>query len=67
MTFLSSLEIYSLISYSNSNSFKMVTQTKISLDKEKTTQLSKKVFEEFKKQGINVSKIISSDFTLTVK
>ena len=50
------------------NTFKMVTRPKIFLDKEKFTKLIKEVFdEEFKKQEVDITKIISSNFTLTIK
>ena len=46
----------------------MATRPKISLDEEKIAKLIKKVFEEeFKKQEINITKIISSNVTLTMK
>ena len=52
----------------NLNSFEMATRSKISLDKEKITKLIKDVFkEEFKKQEVNITNIISSNFTLTMK
>ena len=50
------------------NIFKMATQPKIFLDEEKITKLIKEVFEEeFKKQEVDITKIISSNFTLTIK
>ena len=50
------------------NSFEMVTRPNISLDEEKITKLIKDVFEEeFKKQEANITNIISSNFTLTMK
>ena len=46
----------------------MATRPKIFLDKEKITKLIKQVFdEEFKKQEVDITKIISSNFTLTIK
>ena len=52
----------------NLNSFEMATRSNISLDKEKITKLIKDVFkEEFKKQEVNITNIISSNFTLTMK
>ena len=46
---------------------KMVIRLKISLDEEKITKLIKEVFEEeFKKQEVNITKIISSNFMLTM-
>ena len=46
---------------------KMVTRPKISLDEEEITKLIKEVFkEEFKKQEVNITKIISSNFMLTM-
>ena len=46
----------------------MATRPKISLDEEKITKLIKDVFkEEFKKQEVNITNIISSNFTLTMK
>ena len=48
--------------------FKIVTRPKISLDKEKIAKHMKEVFEEeFKKQEVNITNIISSNFTLTMK
>ena len=46
----------------------MVKRPKISLDAEKITKLIKGVFEEeFEKQEINITNIISSNFTLKMK
>ena len=46
----------------------MVTQPKFSLDGEKITKFIKEVLkQEFKKQKVNVTKIISSNFLLTMK
>ena len=46
----------------------MATQPDIFLDEEKITKIIKQVFEkEFKKQEVNITKIISSYFTLTMK
>ena len=46
----------------------MATRPKIFLDKEKITKLIKVVFdEEFKKQEVDITKIISSNFTLRIK
>ena len=46
----------------------MATRMKISLDEEKITKLIKDVFkEEFKKQKLSITNIISSNFTLTMK
>ena len=46
----------------------MATQPKISIDEEKITKLIKEVFEkEFKKQEVNITNIISSNSTLTMK
>ena len=46
----------------------MVTRPKISLDEEKITKPVKEIFEEeLKKQEVNITKIISNNFTLTVK
>ena len=46
----------------------MATRPKVFLDKEKITKLIKVVFdEEFKKQEVDITKIISSNFTLTIK
>ena len=46
----------------------MATRPKIFLDKEKITKLIKEVFdEEFKKQEVDITKIIRSNFTLTIK
>ena len=42
----------------------MATRPKIFLDEEKITKL---IQEEFKKQEVNITKIISSNFTLTIK
>ena len=45
----------------------MATRPKISLHEEKFTKLIKDVFEEeFKKQEVNITNIISSNFTLTM-
>ena len=46
----------------------MVTRPKISLDEEKITKPVKEIFEEeLKKQEVNITKIISNNFTLTMK
>ena len=46
----------------------MATRPKVSLDEEKIIKLIKEVFEEeFKKYEVNITNIISSDFTLTMK
>ena len=46
----------------------MATRPKVSLDEEKIIKLIKEVFEEeFKKYEVNITIIISSDFTLTMK
>ena len=46
----------------------MGTQPNIFLDEEKITKLIKEEFEkEFKKQEVNITKIISSYFTLTIR
>ena len=46
----------------------MATQPKIFLDEEKIIKLIKEVFkEEFKKQEVDITKIISSNFTLTME
>ena len=46
----------------------MATRPKVSLDEEKIIKLIKEVFEEeFKKCEVNITNIISSDFTLTMK
>ena len=46
----------------------MATRPKISIDEEKITKLIKEVFEkEFKKQEVNITNIISSNSTLTMK
>ena len=46
----------------------MATRPKVSLDEEKVIKLIKEVFEEeFKKYEVNITNIISSDFTLTMK
>ena len=46
----------------------MSTPPKIFLDEEKITKLIKEVFKkEFKKQEVDITKIISSNFTLTMK
>ena len=46
----------------------MATRPKIYLDEEKITKLIKDVFKEkFKKQEVNITNIISSNFTLTKK
>ena len=46
----------------------MVMRPKISLDEENTTKPIKEVFdEEFQMQKVNLMKIISSNFTLTIK
>ena len=43
----------------------MATQPKISLDQEKITKLIKDVFkEEFKKQEVSITNIISSNLTM---
>ena len=43
----------------------MATRPKISLDQEKITKLIKDVFkEEFKKQEVNITNIISSNLTM---
>ena len=58
---------YSIIIETGS-SFKTATKPKIYLDEEKITKLIKEVFEkEFKKQEVNITKIISSNFALTMK
>ena len=51
----------------NSNSFKIVTRRKISREEEKITKFFKELFEEkFKKEDVNITKIISRQFTLTM-
>ena len=46
----------------------MAARPKIFPDEEKITKLNKEVFEEkFKKQEVDITKIISSNFTLTIK
>ena len=46
----------------------MATRPKTSFDKEKITKLIKEVFEEeFKKQEVNITNMISSNFKLTMK
>ena len=51
----------------NSNSFKIVTRRKISCEEEKITKFFKELFEEkFKKEDVNITKIISRHFTLTM-
>ena len=46
----------------------MATRPKIFLDEEKIIKLIKEVFkEEFKKQEVDITKIISSNFTLTME
>ena len=49
----------------HSNSFKMATRPKVSIDREKIIKINKEVFEEeLKKQEVNITNIISSNFTL---
>ena len=53
---------------SNSKSFKLATQPNISLDGENIKTLIKGAFEEeFKKQEVNIAKIINSNFVLIMK
>ena len=53
---------------SNSKSFKLATRPIISLDGENIKTLIKGAFEEeFKKQEVNIAKIINSNFVLIMK
>ena len=53
---------------SNSKSFKLATRPNISLDGENIKTLIKGAFEEeFKKQEVNIAKIINSNFVLIMK
>ena len=53
---------------SNSKSFKLATRPNISLDGENIKTLLKGAFEEeFKKQEVNIAKIINSNFVLIMK
>ena len=46
----------------------MATRPKVSIDREKIIKFNKEVFEEeLKKQEVNITNIISSNFTLTLK
>ena len=46
----------------------MATRPKSFLDEEKITKLIKEVFEEeFKKQEVDITKIVSRNFSLTIK
>ena len=46
----------------------MATRPKVSIDREKIIKIKKEVFEEeLKKQEVNITNIISSNFTLTLK
>ena len=46
----------------------MATRPKVSIDREKIIKINKEVFEEeLKKQEVNITNIISSNFTLTLK
>ena len=46
----------------------MATRLKIYLEEENIEKLIKNIFrEEFKKQGVNITNIISTNFTLTLK
>ena len=52
----------------NSNSFMIVTQSKISLHEKTITKILKEVFEEkFEKQEVSITKIISGHFMSTKK
>ena len=43
----------------------MATRPKVSIDREKIIKINKEVFEEeLKKQEVNITNIISSNFTL---
>ena len=46
----------------------MATRPKVSINREKIIKINKEVFEEeLKKQEVNITNIISSNFTLTLK